>query len=365
MRLGLPLLIKPFLSRRGYTSVSFIAPLVATPMTDKQPRLQTLAQLIPPLTYDMHKGDCGRVAVIGGCEEYTGAPYFVASSSLRLGTDIAYVICERDAAPVIKAYSPDLIVNPYLRSTSNRHDGKWKEEEAQTKIGALLSKCHGVSVGSGMGNDESIRSTAEWALNNAKRHGLPLVLDADSLALVCKSPDLVKGYSKAVLTPNPPEFMRLCDALGISNSSSSDEDMVNEVARQLGGITVVRKGRSDIISNGKQTFVCEEKGGLRRCGGQGDILSGSILTFLAWGEKYKQRNNDSRTSSGGGGENNEEDIPMLAAYAGCMLTRHASFLAYDECGRATMSSNVLEQIDIAFDNKFEEILKAFAKKPTK
>ncbi|KAJ2637967.1 hypothetical protein GGF40_001990 [Coemansia sp. RSA 1286] len=317
-----------------------------------QPRLQTLAQLIPPLTYDLHKGDCGRMAAIGGCEEYTGAPYFVASTSLRLGVDIAYVICEKQAAPTIKGYSPDLIVNPYLRLKENKDT----EEDIEKTFG-VLEKLHSVSLGSGMGNDEGIKESVVEIIGRARQLNVPMVLDADSLALVCKDPELVHGYENVVLTPNAPEFKRLCKALEIEYNQD-DVECTRMVAEKLGNVTVVRKGKVDIITNGSKVFVCEEPGGLRRCGGQGDILSGAIATFLAWGFKYKQ----GAWKYAGGDQIDPQDVNMLAAYAACMVTRHASFLAYDECGRATQSTSVLEQVDIAFDNKFEQVLKALKPK---
>ncbi len=45
----------------------------------------------------MQKGECGRIAVFGGCVLYTGAPYFAAISALKAGA-------------VIKGYGPELIV---------------------------------------------------------------------------------------------------------------------------------------------------------------------------------------------------------------------------------------------------------------
>ncbi|KAJ2786028.1 hypothetical protein GGI15_001736 [Coemansia interrupta] len=321
-------------------------------MSNLQPRLQTLAQIIPPLSPSLHKGDCGRIAAIGGCEEYTGAPYFAASSALRLGVDIAYVICEKDAATVIKSYSPDLIVTPYLRSVENLEENR-TVGDILSKIGGILDKLHAVSVGSGLGNDKRIRECVVGAVKAARDRGLPIVLDADSLALVCEDPGIIQGYKEAVLTPNAPEFNRLAKALHVDPSNMDAIEAAQKVAEALGGVTIVRKGPSDVITDGQKTFVCEETGGLRRCGGQGDILSGSIAAFLAWGSKYR---------GGGwkhtGDEIRPEEITLLAAYAACLVTRHASFLAYDECGRATQSSNVLEQVDIAFDNKFDELLKA-------
>lgn len=60
-------------------------------------------QLVPRLTTELHKGECGRIAVFGGCVLYTGAPYFAAISALRCGADLVHVFCEKAAGSVIKA----------------------------------------------------------------------------------------------------------------------------------------------------------------------------------------------------------------------------------------------------------------------
>lgn len=52
----------------------------------------------------------GRVGVFGGSKDYTGAPFFASISSLRMGADLAYVMTAQEAAPALKAYSPELMV---------------------------------------------------------------------------------------------------------------------------------------------------------------------------------------------------------------------------------------------------------------
>ena len=43
------------------------------------------SRIIPKMTFQLHKGEMGRIGVVGGCELYTGAPYFAAISALRAG----------------------------------------------------------------------------------------------------------------------------------------------------------------------------------------------------------------------------------------------------------------------------------------
>uniref|UniRef100_H3ALZ1 ATP-dependent NAD(P)H-hydrate dehydratase n=1 Tax=Latimeria chalumnae TaxID=7897 RepID=H3ALZ1_LATCH len=75
---------------------------------------QLVRNIIPPLTSKKHKGQDGKIGIIGGCQEYTGAPYFAAISALKVGADLSHVFCTKDSATVIKSYSPELIVHPVL-----------------------------------------------------------------------------------------------------------------------------------------------------------------------------------------------------------------------------------------------------------
>ena len=58
----------------------------------KSPNYEKLRLLVPDLdSSKFHKGQAGKIGVVGGCEEYTGAPYFAAMSALRMGADLAHV----------------------------------------------------------------------------------------------------------------------------------------------------------------------------------------------------------------------------------------------------------------------------------
>ena len=47
------------------------------------------------------------------------------------------------------------------------------------------------------------------------------------------------------------------------------------------------QGEFDKISDGEGIVICNEPGSNRRCGGQGDLLTGMIATFLHFGMKQK------------------------------------------------------------------------------
>ena len=82
-----------------------------------QSSITTLSKVFPTLTNNSKKGDNGRVAVIGGSLEFTGAPYYAAISSLKVGGDLAYIFCSKSASIAIKSYSPEVIVLPVFFSS--------------------------------------------------------------------------------------------------------------------------------------------------------------------------------------------------------------------------------------------------------
>ncbi|GAP87304.2 putative ATP-dependent -NAD H-hydrate dehydratase [Rosellinia necatrix] len=324
--------------------------------------LNKVRQLVPPMLETFHKGQLGRVAVIGGSEDYTGAPYFSAMASARLGCDMSHVICTPGAAAVIKTYSPNLMVHPLMRqspspSTASVPPADKDPEQVAAPVIDMLGRLHALVVGPGLGRDPLMQETCARVLAAARARGLPVVLDADGLALVTRSPELVTGWREAVLTPNVAEFGRLWkgafpdgggeeggNAKETGSEPESESARVEALARALGGVTIVQKGARDLVSDGETTLVVDVPGGLKRSGGQGDTLTGCIATLLAWRKAYLDRLWDH------GGHLGEGETLGLAAFGGAAVTRECSRLAFEKHGRSLQASDLTDQVHMAFLN---------------
>lgn len=284
--------------------------------------------IIPKLTFESHKGQAGRIGIIGGCKNYTGAPYFAAISALKVGCDLAHVFCTRDASSVIKSYSPELIVHPILDSPT-----------FSSEITGLLSSLHALVIGPGLGREDSTFHSARCIIDKAKEMQLPLVFDADALYYLNNNLDVIRNYRKAILTPNKVEFERLYKVI---TNKTLDHDVIDkdvqELSQILGNVTIVRKGHTDIITDGTDTVHCAETGSPRRCGGQGDLLSGSMGTFSYWAHK----NVNSLCCN----------ATIIAAYGACLLTRRCSYLAFNKFKRSTVTSNLIDEIHNSFSSIF-------------
>ena len=92
--------------------------------------------------------------------------------------------------------------NPLLVGLRDQH-------EIKSELESLIDRLHALVIGPGLGRAEHMQEYARVAIAAARERKKYIVLDADGLWLIQKHPEYVKGYRKAVLTPNVVEFERL------------------------------------------------------------------------------------------------------------------------------------------------------------
>ncbi|KAJ4343224.1 hypothetical protein N0V87_000446 [Didymella glomerata] len=309
--------------------------------------IKKVYNMVPPMLESFHKGQLGRVGVIGGSEDYTGAPYFSAMASAKLGCDMSHVICEPGAAAVIKTYSPNLMVHPIMRQEKNVAQSE-SAESVSAEVVSMLSRLHVIVIGPGLGRDKLMQDTCAKVIEEARKQGIPFVLDADGLFLAQTRPELVEGCKECILTPNVVEFGRLAKAKGVDVNEGDPAELCSKLSKAFGGVTIIQKGSKDYISNGDHTLVSDGEGGLKRSGGQGDTLTGSLATLLAYRAAYHDKIWDHDNSM------ERSETLALAAYGGSVITRECSRLAFKEKGRSLQASDLTEHVHTAFLNTIGE-----------
>ncbi|GAX12036.1 hypothetical protein FisN_8Lh136 [Fistulifera solaris] len=251
-------------------------------MTSWDPR--TATKVILPLSSDHHKGSSGRVGILGGNARYTGAPYYVAMACLKAGADLAYVLTAQEAALPIKCYSPELMVEAvYVASEFDDAKNNQQIEELSDamaqKVIPSMERLHCLVIGPGLGRCPVVFRAVAKIVEQAKQQQLHLVFDADALYMLSLSEyrNLLRGYHNAVLTPNVVEYKRLFE-----NADKDDS--------AFDAVTIIQKGQQDKIMHGKASVIeCAEEGGLKRSGGIGDILAGTVGTLVSWHAILKEQ----------------------------------------------------------------------------
>lgn len=277
-------------------------------------------QCVPLLSNELHKGQAGRVGVVGGSFEYTGAPYFAAMSALKLGADIIHLFCCRDAAIPIKSYSPELMVHPVLDDPT----------DPIKLIKPWLDRLNVLVIGPGLGRDPTVFATIRRLFELCRELKKPLVIDADALFLISQDLSLIANYPGAIITPNVVEFSRIF----------GDGDDHTKKFDQIGAsVTILKKGYSDSIYSGVNKIgdlVTVQGGKARRCGGQGDILSGCTAVFYAWALK------------------SEDTEPAKVACVGAShFVKALNETTFNDKGRSMTASDMIDNIHNVFDEHFE------------
>lgn len=290
---------------------------------------------------------------------------------------MSHVVCEGSAAPVIKGYSPNLMVHPLLPSTETVKDPTSIDvPELASPIIGMLSRLHALVIGPGLGRDGVTLKVVAEVIREARSRSIPFVLDADGLLIVTENPSLVKDYKECILTPNVVEFGRLAKALGVKVASqteiaegggdktSKESQACEQLSKALGGVTILQKGPHDVISNGVTSIINDIKGGLKRSGGQGDTLTGSLGTLLAWRAAYHDKLWDSREKDTTKEAQSRDEVQaelesddkrmspattlLLAAWAGSSITRDSSRRAFEAKGRSMQASDLTDEVHKSF-----------------
>ncbi|MFB6152939.1 MAG: NAD(P)H-hydrate dehydratase [Halodesulfurarchaeum sp.] len=253
---------------------------------------------------ESHKGDFGRVMVIGG-GPYTGAPALAGQAALRAGADLAFISTPEPVADDIQGFSEDLIVEPLLGT-------RLLPEHADELLERAANR-DAVVIGPGLGEANDTQDAVAAFLSAFDGRA---VVDADALQVVRE----IDTDATLVCTPHQGEFVEM----GGERAADWREraDIVETYAADLGH-TMLVKGRYDIVSDGETTRVNRSGNQGMTVGGTGDVLSGATAAFLARLD------------------------PVEAAAVGAYATGKAGDLVADESGFGLLASDLLETLPTA------------------
>ena len=225
-----------------------------------------------------HKGNNGRLLVIGGSIDYSGAPAIAGMAAIGAGADLVYVASPQNAAEAIKSTSPDLIVKSL--------EGDKLSSKHSDEILSLVDNVDSVLIGPGAGIDEDTSKLFNILVTKIKK---PIVLDADALKQVELS--LIKNREDIILTPHIFEFKSF---FKVGNDLKLDMDSydfskvdgniteLQKIIRQIKG-TVVVKGKYDLILSGNKFKINKSGNAGMTVGGTGDALAGISASLLSQG----------------------------------------------------------------------------------
>ncbi|WP_369282766.1 NAD(P)H-hydrate dehydratase [Oscillibacter sp. GMB15532] len=239
-------------------------------MKTQELTMEFVREALPPRKADGHKGDFGKLLIVGGAVGYTGAPYLAALGAERCGCGLVYLgvpksIWQVEAGRCVSSM-------PFPAPDKNG----MLCEKAIRPLWEKLEECGVLALGSGLGRSTETKKLVLGLLETEK----PVVLDADGINVLSGHMDSLDARRGRVtiLTPHDGEFARLGGDLTANRAEAA-----RDFARAYGCI-LVRKGHRTLIAMPEGTVLENPTGnsGLAK-GGSGDVLTGMIASLLTQG----------------------------------------------------------------------------------
>ena len=223
-----------------------------------------------------HKGNAGKVLLIGGAPGMAGALMLAGSASLHLGA--GWTILEM-LDPTAAHAMPDQAELMVRLASFNA-----KEQLEATAPDVI-------AIGPGLGFSALAR---DWLIAGLSYPKVPVVIDADALNLIADTPeylDLLRQRNTAfpgmsVLTPHPGEAAHLLNTTS-ADIQANRQTALSELIKLTNSIVVLKGQHTLIASPAHSAMQCEQGNPGMAVGGMGDVLTGSIAAIAAQGIRHQ------------------------------------------------------------------------------
>lgn len=235
----------------------------------------TINTMLPVRHLKGHKGTHGKGVLVAGSKGMSGAAVLAGRGALRSGIGLLQMITPYGIAPNVDASLTEATV-------WSAPGEDYLDDDAWPVILRQAEKAQAMAIGPGLAQNPQFVAVLEEVL---RTFSFPVVLDADALNLIALEPGLLEvrnGRGPLILTPHPGEMARLCQC-SVADVEHNRLDLALTKAVEWEAV-VVLKGSVTIVASpdGRAYFNPTGNPGLGT-GGTGDVLTGSILAWLAQG----------------------------------------------------------------------------------
>ncbi len=208
-----------------------------------------------------HKGDFGKIGILGGSMGMTGSSFLSSNAAIRSGAGLVYNIVPREIFEIMSIK----FVEPIAKT--------FDDIEGMEKF---LEGLDLIAMGPGMGLGSYAKTVFERTIKIEKK----LLIDADGLNLLSKNLNLLeerKDFS-TILTPHEGEFARIT-RISLEEIKNNREKLAVDFAKKH-KVILVLKGHETIVTDGKNIYINKTGNSGMATGGSGDVLTGIISAFM-------------------------------------------------------------------------------------
>lgn len=267
-----------------------------------------------------HKGDFGKLLIVGGSEIYSGAPALVSMAALRTGADLTYIAAPAKTAAMISSMSPDLI--------TVKLEGEHINPRNLDTLKPYISSVDAIVMGPGLGLNPETAKFVKLFVDEAEKNKKTILLDADGLKAFSKIKRSLR--TPLVLTPHAGEYVILTGE-DLPNKLQDRISAIQKSAKKLNAIFLV-KGKVDIISDGERTKLNFTGNPGMTVGGTGDVLSGIVGGLIA-----------------------QKVDPFEAAVAGAFVNGAAGDFVANEIGHHMVATDLIDWIPKVLDDPMSHL----------
>ena len=208
-----------------------------------------------------HKGDYGRLLLLGGTYPYGGAIIMSAIAAVKSGAGLVTVSTDKENIPALHSHLPEAM------AFSIKDKALLKEQ---------LEKAEVILLGPGLREDAFGEELVKWVFNNLRSDQI-LIADGGALGILAKA-HFPFPSSQLILTPHQKEWERLS---GIVLDHQNTETTTRALSAFPQETILVEKGPAPRIWQAGQPeyYQLEVGGPYQATGGMGDTLAGMIAGF--------------------------------------------------------------------------------------
>lgn len=233
---------------------------------------EDMAALVPARWADYHKGDAGRVVVIGGSPGFGGAPVMAATAALKAGAGLVTLALPDSLAAMLPTAPVEVMCR--LLPAPDGH----LTPDSLSPLEDLLVAADAVAVGPGLGTSDGAAELVRSLVGLAT----PLVVDADGLNLLAGHESWLGPDGLLVLTPHPGEAARMLSST-VAEVQANRLGACSALAERYGAVVVLKGHHTVVAADGCPALVIPTGTPAMAVGGMGDALTGVIAALLAQG----------------------------------------------------------------------------------
>jgi len=220
---------------------------------------------------ETHKGDYGKVLIVGGSRGKSGAASMAGKAALRSGAGLVTVATPSSCLPIVASSMPELMTEPLEETNAG--------SIANASIATLCAGKTVLAIGPGLGAHPETQAFVRIAVREAT---MPVVLDADGLnAFAAHTRELRGSESRPVIiTPHPGEMARLIGGT-IEQVNANRIKIARDFSTKQNVVVVLKGFRTVVATPDADVYINSTGNPGMATGGVGDILTGMLAGIVA------------------------------------------------------------------------------------